>query len=211
MRLIAIQAFIKLWGGLHFFGLCSVFSFAASEPSTFVIEYLRTYGYLSSSYDVSLTKGTNGNYSDTGLSEIEVQHAITLFQEMNHLRLKNGSLDEATLKLMSSPRCGLQDTLQPFTANLNRMWFNNSITWYAYGNLSKYMHILEKAFGIWAEYTTLNFIRSPYNPLILLTMSAGEHIVTNLGIIQQQMMMLIFLQTVKYLFCGLQFMKLVMH
>ena len=102
-------------------------------------------------------------------------NALSLFQESNNLPLTNGTLDDATLQLMNEPRCGLSDTFQPFTANRDRMWKNFTITWYAYGELSRHRSVLERAFAKWSEHTNLIFKRSIDNPKILLNMGKRTH------------------------------------
>lgn len=124
------------------------------------IELLYKYGYLK-------------NMSDYSLSN--VRDGVELFQEVYNLTV-DGSLNNETLSLLESSRCGVKDDeMLPFTASPKNKWSKNLITWYMYGN-GQYNDLVERAFNVWSKHANISFRRDRTNPMILLSFSDIQHI-----------------------------------
>ncbi|VDI16717.1 Hypothetical predicted protein [Mytilus galloprovincialis] len=97
MKLIILfQTFSLLIHGQH------VKRFTRSTDKTNVNDFLQKFGYMP-----RLRSLKTSNTSDESTS-----YALRTFQEYNHLPV-TGELDDKTVKLMNTPRCGMQDKPTP--------------------------------------------------------------------------------------------------
>ncbi|XP_063397500.1 matrix metalloproteinase-19-like [Mytilus trossulus] len=94
--LILFQIFFLLIQGQH------VKRFTRSTDKTNVNDFLQKFGYMP-----RLRSLKTSNTSDESTS-----YALRTFQEYNHLPV-TGELDDKTVKLMNTPRCGMQDKPTP--------------------------------------------------------------------------------------------------
>ncbi|XP_055523786.1 matrix metalloproteinase-2-like isoform X2 [Wyeomyia smithii] len=139
---------------------------------------MRRYGYLE--------KGPN--QAEALYSEEAVVEAIKNIQRYGALP-ETGQLDHDTIKLMSSPRCGVKDFTEnhDHSARQRRFvigsesWRKRKITYFIANWSSKVgedsvAKFMQKAFDEWAKYSNLRFVRV-YDPSadIIVGFGSGHH------------------------------------
>uniref|UniRef100_A0A336MF57 CSON000784 protein n=1 Tax=Culicoides sonorensis TaxID=179676 RepID=A0A336MF57_CULSO len=154
-------------------------NFDSIEGTDDVDLYLSQFGYLSP----SLRNPTSGNLIDANTWE----RAIMEFQSFAGLNA-TGDLDEETMELMQTPRCGVKDkvgfgsdTRSKRYALQGSRWKVKALTY----RISKYPKRLNrkevddeiaKAFNVWSEYTDLTFTAKKQNPVhIDIRFEESEH------------------------------------
>jgi hypothetical protein len=144
--------------------------------------YLRTFGYLESPklqrFGVQRSLAEPQPEVD-GVFDDRTRRALQKFQEFNSLPV-TGILDEATLNLMSRPRCGFPDTAD-FVIQGNK-W---STTQLRYGfrefsadlSADQIRAAAAQAFGLWSAVSPLRFSEVPLsaNPEIVIRFVSGDH------------------------------------
>ena len=116
---------------------------------------------------------------ETGVFDENTTEALRRFQQFNQLE-PTGELDEATLNLMSRPRCGFPDIAE-FTLE-GRKWTRTNLT-YAYNEFSpdltqaQVRSAISQALNLWASRTPLRFteVGIANNPDIVVRFVAGNH------------------------------------
>lgn len=143
--------------------------------------YLERFGYLDSP-SLALF-GVDGNLAEaaaeTGTFDDNTRAALLKFQQRYGLEL-TGVVDEATLDLMNTPRCGFPDTAE-FVAQGNK-WSTTGLR-YGYTEFTPDLTQAEiwaavsTALGYWAAVTPLRFAEVPIadNPEIRIRFAAGDH------------------------------------
>lgn len=109
----------------------------------------------------------------------ETEKALFAFQKRNGL-LETGLLDEATIGLMNTPRCGFPDVGE--YAVEGRKWTKNDLT-YGFENFTGHLSAgdirsaLAEAFGLWGSVTKLTFAEIPLanSPDIKIKFVIGDH------------------------------------
>ena len=144
--------------------------------------YLSTFGYTESSvrsaFGVATAKAA-APAPESGVFDENTVQALKRFQEFNELPV-TGELDEATVGLMSRPRCGFPDVAE-FTLE-GRSWTRTALT-YGYGELTPDLSEAEirgaisQALDLWAAVTPLTFteVSLGNSPDIVIRFVAGNH------------------------------------
>src|SRR5213593_1282978 len=144
--------------------------------------YLSKFGYLESPvrevFGVATEKAAVGA-PETGVFDSNTAHALMRFQEFNHLPV-TGELDEATVNLMSRPRCGFPDVAE-FTLE-GRKWNKLALT-YGYNEFTpdltqaQVRGAIAQALNLWSAVTPLTFSEVPIgnSPDIVIRFVAGNH------------------------------------
>lgn len=138
--------------------------FLVSVHSKSIIEttdYLQKYGYLNNSDQHSIS---------------HLEDALINFQDYYNLPV-DGTLNNETINLMNSPRCGVTDS--PYEMKTLRRWNKQNISWHFPLSNSKMKEIVTKVFNIWQEVTNLKFTYSTKNPDILISFSGKQFNHTN--------------------------------
>jgi peptidoglycan hydrolase-like protein with peptidoglycan-binding domain len=148
--------------------------------------YLSTFGYMESpirsAFGVAVGKAAVPAPKSNVFDENTAQ-ALKHFQEFNHLPV-TGKLDEATLALMSKPRCGFPDThpdVADFVLQGNK-WTKNALT-YGFQNFSpdltqtQIRSAIQQALAQWSAVTPLTFTEVPFasTPDMVIRFVAGNH------------------------------------
>lgn len=118
------------------------------------LKYLHQFGY-----DIPSLDGD----TQPQLSQEKVEGAISDFQEFHGLDV-TGSLDDETVELMKTPRCGVKDRQSASYKVFGTKWDKRSLTY----RVSKYSRSLklknsdvdfavDKAFGMWQEQADISF------------------------------------------------------
>ncbi|XP_063993131.1 matrix metalloproteinase-14 isoform X3 [Diachasmimorpha longicaudata] len=142
-----------------------------------VMRYLSQFGYLPPSNPTSsniITKDT-------------MSKAITEFQSFAGLNI-TGVLDNETIVLMSTPRCGVKDKVGPSSDGRSKRYALQGSRWRVKKltyKITKYPRLLEKtavdkdigrAFAVWSEYTDLTFTQKRSGQVhIEIRFERGEH------------------------------------
>jgi peptidoglycan hydrolase-like protein with peptidoglycan-binding domain len=144
--------------------------------------YLSTFGYtespIRSLFGTAMEKAAVPQ-PEEGLFDENTAQALRHFQEFNSLPV-TGELDEATLALMSKPRCGFPDIAE-YTLE-GRKWNQTALT-YGYNEFTpdltqaQIRSAISQAFGLWSAVTPLTFTEVPIgsNPDIVVRFVAGNH------------------------------------
>jgi peptidoglycan hydrolase-like protein with peptidoglycan-binding domain len=117
---------------------------------------------------------------EPGTFDAATEEALRRFQEFNSLEV-TGELDQATLDLMSRPRCGFPDFFAEFSLQGSK-WNQNNLT-YAYQNFTpdltqaQIRTAISQAFNLWAAVTPLSFteVGLGSSPDIIIRFVAGDH------------------------------------
>jgi peptidoglycan hydrolase-like protein with peptidoglycan-binding domain len=156
----------------------------SSEEVAQVKEQLIRFGYLAPDGDA----GPRDEYTRA------LERSLLLFQRYTHLPA-TGRLDVATLKLLSSRRCGVKDippeeldaalvdagdpTTDPFTFRFNtRPWQNYNLTYRIYNGTPDVVNevaIIDQAFGVWQAVSPLRFTRVTGAANINVGWETGDH------------------------------------
>lgn len=120
------------------------------------IEYLHRYGYVNEE-----------------AIEDSIVPGVKLFQETFNLTV-DGTLNNETIQLMESPRCGNKDNVLPFTASPKNKWLTNEVTWYMYGGVRS-SEVVERAFNLWSKHANITFRKQFSDPMIYLSISDTKH------------------------------------
>lgn len=139
--------------------------------------YLSQYGYLS-----------RPSFRSGGLIDVNTwEKAISDFQDFAGLEI-TGELDDETLRLMTSPRCGVRDHIG--TDERSKRYALQGSRWKVKNlsyRISKYPKTnkltrqqvdedIAKAFNVWSMHTDLNFTAKVKNPVhIEIRFEEGEH------------------------------------
>jgi peptidoglycan hydrolase-like protein with peptidoglycan-binding domain len=145
--------------------------------------YLREFGYIGAEKHQAFGESVRAEKPVSlaaGEFDAETERALKAFQKFNNLAV-TGRLDEATLALMSRPRCGFPDNSADFTAQGSK-WNKNALT-YGFNEFStdltqaEVRTAISRAFSQWSAVTPLTFTEVPVssNPDILIRCVAGNH------------------------------------
>ncbi|KAF5306474.1 hypothetical protein FQA39_LY08880 [Lamprigera yunnana] len=119
-------------------------------------DYLNRYGYF------------NGQ---DGLGFI---FSLNKFQEYYKLEITK-TINDETLKVMETPRCGMADIAAPF--NLKEMFRRkNPILWHFRGGTNKQIKLATVSFQLWEKYANINFQQSFENPNIIISFKYKDHL-----------------------------------
>jgi hypothetical protein len=130
--------------------------------------YLESFGYFN-----------NLSAPNVGLFEKTTRQALIEFQ-MNQGLEPSGQLDEPTLQLMNTPRCGVIDLAE--YAIQGRNWGKNDLT-YGFLNFTNDLtpnevrSAIQQALGLWSAVSPLRFTEVPVasNPDIKIMFGSGNH------------------------------------
>ncbi|XP_011883627.1 PREDICTED: matrilysin-like, partial [Vollenhovia emeryi] len=128
------------------------------------IQYLQKYGFLNETMDTFATSE----------DQLVLRHAINLFQEYYRLPV-TGTVDNATLSLMSKPRCGLRDILHFGEGKVIPKWPKRHLTWNFHWANRAVLDTTQAAFDLWQKHSSLTFERAVENPNILISLRKGHH------------------------------------
>jgi acylphosphatase/peptidoglycan hydrolase-like protein with peptidoglycan-binding domain len=153
-----------------------------SEDVRRLQKYLSEFGYLESEkLDRFAVTGriAVAQPDEPGTFDEKTSTALRRFQEFNHLPV-TGVLDQATLGLMTKPRCGFPDTAE-FVAQGNR-WGTTNLT-YGFQEFTpdltpaQVRAAIAQALGLWSAVTPLRFTEVPIanNPDIRIRFVSGDH------------------------------------
>ena len=148
--------------------------------------YLTKFGYISSPIldTLAITAETAAAPPEEAIFDSNTEEALTRFQELNHLPV-TGVLDEATLALIHTPRCGVPDPTPgspaEFVAHGTR-WPNTALTYGFDGftadlTAAQIRAAVVQAFGLWSAVTPLAFTEVPAanGPDIRIDFVTGDH------------------------------------
>jgi hypothetical protein len=155
-----------------------------SEEVAQVKEQLIRFGYMAPDGD----PGPRDEYTRA------LERSVLLFQRYAHLPA-TGRLDIATLKLLSSPRCGVKDippealaealvnagdeATDPFTFRFNTQpWQNYNLTYRIYNgtpDVANEVAIIDQAFAVWQAVSPLRFTRLTGAANINVGWETGDH------------------------------------
>lgn len=145
-----------------------------SQNKSDVLKYLKQFGYYS-------VAAPSANESSAFLIENNendaLVDALTLFQEYNNLSSIDGTLNNETLKLLSTPRCGLPDApyqISKFVVYQTK-WNKTNLTWYFSLGNSTTRGIAKAAFDIWELDSNLKFSHTYRNADIMISFSENHH------------------------------------
>ncbi|XP_058812024.1 matrix metalloproteinase-2-like [Topomyia yanbarensis] len=151
---------------------------SSQVPTKAMFDFMRRFGYLE--------KGPN--QAEALYSEEAVVEAIKNIQHYGALP-ETGQLDQRTIQLMSSPRCGVVDLGHHQENSIrhrryvigSESWRKRKITYFIANWSSKVGEdsvalFMERAFGEWAKYSNLRFVRV-YDPSadIIVGFGSGHH------------------------------------
>ncbi|KAF5288667.1 hypothetical protein FQR65_LT11980 [Abscondita terminalis] len=129
------------------------------------IDYWETYGYLDTTETESLSLSSK-NFST-------LQFGLNKFQEFYNLTITT-TLDEATKKLMKSPRCGVADIV---SYNVRKtFWKLDVVKWNFPGGTNKQLSVAQAAFNLWEKYGNIKFEHSFANPNIIISFKRRDHL-----------------------------------
>ncbi|XP_063958200.1 50 kDa hatching enzyme-like [Lytechinus pictus] len=158
--------------------LAATFSMAAPriETQQQIWEFMENYGYITRDDMV------NGMPKD----EETKTKSIIYFQKMGNMSM-TGVLDEDSMNLMNTPRCGMKD-MESFADMMRRKrfalgsrWDRTDLTWNIIGDSqdlprAQVESIMERAFTAWSDVSSLTFRKvSSSEPDIKILFAAGEH------------------------------------
>ncbi|XP_044753989.1 matrix metalloproteinase-25-like isoform X2 [Coccinella septempunctata] len=144
-----------------------------NPPPKSALDFMKQYGYLKADKTTSAAL-----YTEEGLSE-----TIKTVQRFGALK-ETGKLDNATLKLMTRPRCGNADVIQGKRSKrfaLTSGWNKRHITYYI-ANWSSRLgeeavaRLIGKALNTWGTYGSLKFSRKTTPDAdIIVSFARGAH------------------------------------
>lgn len=141
----------------------SIFSVLCEDQTSLDIHYIADYlsqlGYIKNTEEIST------------INETSLSPYITLFQEYYNLP-NDGTLNNETLNLMKTPRCGNKD-LGEFRARSR--WNKRVLTWNFIRGAEEVIEITQQAFHIWQKHSNLKFSHNQYNPDILISFRWNQH------------------------------------
>eukprot|EP00057_Strongylocentrotus_purpuratus_P032770 XP_788786.3 PREDICTED: matrix metalloproteinase-18 [Strongylocentrotus purpuratus] len=158
--------------------LAAVGSMAAEpiETQEQIWTFMKKYGYITENDMV------NGMPKD----EETKTKSITYFQKMGNMTM-TGTLDEESMELMNTPRCGMKD-MESFADMMRRKryalgprWRQTDLTWNILEDSddlprAQVESIMARAFKAWSDVSTLTFSKVTTNePDIKIIFAAGEH------------------------------------
>ncbi|KAL6252155.1 hypothetical protein P5V15_010309 [Pogonomyrmex californicus] len=111
---------------------------SAADSNEKVIRFLQTYGYLDSD-NMQMISSDNAT--------LALRHAIALFQEYYRIA-DNGVLNNAMLKQMRKPRCGVRDISNSALDKFPRKWAKMNLTWNFHLVSESVLQVTEIAFEI---------------------------------------------------------------
>ena len=149
---------------------------------TFAQTYLERFGYFESprieEFGFSLTKAfTNSPLVEPGRFDHRTEAAIKAFQRFNGLA-ETGELDEATLRLMETPRCGFPDVGE-YVLQGNK-WNKLELT-YMFAEMptrldrAAWKAAIIDGLRLWQEASRLTFVEVSANADLVVRCVAGEH------------------------------------
>jgi len=154
-------------------------SLPVSSGNNQAMIYLSQFGYLSPS--------VSNPQSQHILSEDVLTKAIQEFQAFAGLNV-TGDLNQETIELMNTPRCGVKDKIGFGTSSRSKRYALQGSRWRVKDltyKISKYPRNLDKAdtdkvvkeaFGVWASVTPLTFTQKKSGPVhIEIRFERGEH------------------------------------
>lgn len=98
-------------------------------------------------------------------------NALVLFQEYYNLKI-DSKINNETLRLISSPRCGVHDDLSTFTTSAHK-WKSKNLKWHYALASSKVLRLTQAAFEMWQKHTDLSFEHNIGNPDIIISNKRG--------------------------------------
>lgn len=125
-------------------------------------QFLLKYGYL--------------NVSENELNELsdeEYLDALVLFQEYFNIT-SDGELNNETVKLIKTPRCGDLDEPSPYLLHYYK-WRKNILKWHFVKVNHVYKDIAKNAFDIWSKHANVKFIYNSTKPDIVISFEKGRH------------------------------------
>ena len=145
--------------------------------------YLKEFGYIGSEKLQAFglpRRVAQIQVPEPGKFDSETAQALQVFQEFNHLPV-TGQLDQATLDLMSRPRCGFPDMVAAFTTQGSK-WNKTALT-YGFSEFTadvsqaQVRTAVANAFSKWAAVTPLTFneVSIGSSPDIVIRFVAGNH------------------------------------
>ncbi|XP_048508022.1 72 kDa type IV collagenase-like isoform X1 [Athalia rosae] len=146
-------------------------------PPAHALEFMKKFGYIAKGSD-----RVEAQYSQESMSE-----AIRTVQKFGNIP-QSGIFDNATLKLMQSPRCGIPDIRPDYSSTRRKRfvigssgWNKRRITYYIANWSAKLgeeavADEIERAFGAWSGYSRLDFkqINDP-SADIIVAFGRGNH------------------------------------
>ncbi|XP_031623107.1 matrix metalloproteinase-2-like [Contarinia nasturtii] len=147
------------------------FSWEGNQANlTQIMGFMQKFGYLNSS---ARSSSIGGSTIDTLYHEDAIVAGIKNMQKFGSLN-ETGVLDEPTIKLLTSPRCGVAD-ITKHSSVLNhsrakrfilgsRGWMKRRLTYYIQNwspkvGEDKVAEGMKKAFKLWSKYSNLQFVR----------------------------------------------------
>jgi hypothetical protein len=115
-----------------------------------VLHYLHGYGYLTvKENEIGLVDATN------------LTNALLLFQEYYGLDA-NGKIDNVTINLINTPRCGVHDDVYSFTTTAFK-WNKKTIKWHYALTSPEVLELTEATFHVWSKHADITFVRDQLN------------------------------------------------
>lgn len=125
---------------------CYTTSFNESDALTF----LMTYDYIKKNTSESIIMNPADNE--------DFQDAVLAFQNYYNILPNDGHLNNATISLMSQPRCGVSDLMNAFKASQYKWQNKTTLTWKFISGGHKESSLTNVAFETWSNHTNLRFI-----------------------------------------------------
>lgn len=132
------------------------------NETLYVLDYLNNFGYL--------------NVQDNAIKHVDtanLSNALLLFQEYYGLKT-TGQINNATLKLINTPRCGVKDDIYSFSTTSYK-WNKKLIKWhYALVN-NEILKVTQAAFDVWSKHADIKFEHNNINPDITISNKRKIH------------------------------------
>jgi uncharacterized protein (DUF427 family) len=133
-----------------------------TEGDVNINNYLEKFGYLASAgADSGLRLDTNGPLI------AETSEALIKFQEFYNLPA-DGTLNQETLALINTPRCGVRDNPTAYRVHTNK-WSKTNLKWYFSLATNEMKELAQKAFDQWESVSKLKFEFNSNKPDILIS------------------------------------------
>lgn len=132
----------------------------SEEYDEHITNHLVKYGFL---------ENTNNSIRNSD----QIKSALLLFQEYYNLPI-DGKLNNETLQLINTPRCGVTDYPLNFDAH-HILWKKHNLSWHYALVRQDALRIAEKAFDVWSQNSALTFYHDRTNPDILITNKQSRH------------------------------------